>query len=405
MARVSGFWKKIGDTIEPAITGGASLLLRGIDRYLNFGETAGETGYGIRDNGGTLQFKNDAGTWTNFGAGGGGGGDFLADGSVPMTGDLNLNGNDINNVNSVQFDTTPTALTAAEGLLQWNATDGTLNLGMDGGAITMQIGQETFIKVRNNTGVTITNGTVVYFNSSLGNRPTIAAAQADADVTSRVQGIVTEDIIDNDDGFITTSGYVRQIKTNYSGSGIWGTTWVEGDILYVSKTNAGVLTNVEPAAPHHSDIVGTVGVVGAAGIGSILVNIDRHRTLEGLSDVNGTALATTGQIAVWNQSTGYFDFTENIFTRITRSINNVAINTAAGSVAGTDYEYNCTGTVVITLPTAVGNNNQYVITRVSGSVSIACTGAETIQGSSTAALTINGMSLTVTSNGTNWTIK
>ena len=53
-------------------------------------------------------------------------------------------------------------------------------------------------------------------------------------------------------------GYVRGIKTNYTGSGIWGTTWVTNDILYVSKTNAGVLTNVEPSAPHHSDIVGTV---------------------------------------------------------------------------------------------------------------------------------------------------
>lgn len=73
MARVSGFWKKIGTAIEPAFQGGADLLLRGVDRYLNFGQDSGETGYGIRDNGGVLQFKNSAGVWTNFGAGGGGG--------------------------------------------------------------------------------------------------------------------------------------------------------------------------------------------------------------------------------------------------------------------------------------------------------------------------------------------
>lgn len=90
---------------------------------------------------------------------------------------------------------------------------------------------------------------------------------------------------------------------------------------------------------------------------------------------------------------------------ITRSINNITGNTTADAAASTDYEYNCTGTVVLTLPTAVGNTNLYTITRVSGDVSIACTGGQTIQGSSTAALTINGMSLTVSSNGTNWTIK
>lgn len=132
---------------------------------------------------------------------------------------------------------------------------------MNGGAITLQIGQESFIKVRNATGATITNGSVVYFNGSLGNRPTIALAQSNSATTSMVQGISTEDIPNNTDGFITTSGYVRQIKTDYTGTGIWGTTWVEGNLLYVSKTNAGVLTNIEPVVPHHSDIVGTVGVI------------------------------------------------------------------------------------------------------------------------------------------------
>lgn len=42
--------------------------------YSNFGTVGGDTGYGIRDNGGTMQFKNAAGVWTDFGSGGGGGG-------------------------------------------------------------------------------------------------------------------------------------------------------------------------------------------------------------------------------------------------------------------------------------------------------------------------------------------
>jgi hypothetical protein len=40
--------------------------------YLNFGATEGTSGYGIRDNGGTMQYKNSAGSWTNIGSGGSG---------------------------------------------------------------------------------------------------------------------------------------------------------------------------------------------------------------------------------------------------------------------------------------------------------------------------------------------
>lgn len=326
--------ERLGTIRSTGSTGGISKNAV-IDLINQFGGTGG--GHTIEDEGTPLTQRtnlnfvgagvtvtddagNDATVVTISGGGGGGGGDFLADGSVPMTGDLNLAGNDINNVNSIQFDTTPTGVTPAEGLLQWNATDGTLNLGMDGGDITLQIGQESFTKVRNATGSTILNGTVVYFNGSLGNRPTISLARSDVAGTSMVQGVVTEDIANNTDGFITTSGYVRQIKTNYTGSGIWGTTWVEGNLLYVSKTNAGVLTNVQPAVPHHSDIVGTVGVVGPAGTGSILINIDRHTTLEDLSDVNGTALTVTGQLPVWDNTAQYFDFTENIFDRFDKTV-------------------------------------------------------------------------------------
>ena len=38
--------------------------------YMNFGATDGASGYGFRDNGGTLQFKNSSGNWGNVGSGG-----------------------------------------------------------------------------------------------------------------------------------------------------------------------------------------------------------------------------------------------------------------------------------------------------------------------------------------------
>jgi len=41
--------------------------------YINFGATSGSGGYGFRDNAGTIEFKNSAGSWAAFGGGGIGG--------------------------------------------------------------------------------------------------------------------------------------------------------------------------------------------------------------------------------------------------------------------------------------------------------------------------------------------
>lgn len=195
------------------------------------------------------------------------------------------------------------------GSLFWNSTDETLDLVRNG--TVLQLGQELYIRVRNTSAALIENGKVVYDTGHTGIFPDIALAKADSPLTGNVLGITTEDIAVNGFGAITTYGYVRGIKTNYTGTGIWGTTWAEGDILYVSKDVAGQLTNVEPVAPHHSDRVAIVGVVHPSQ-GTILVGINRHKTVKELSDVNGTALTTSGQIMTWDNVNQYFDFTNNI---------------------------------------------------------------------------------------------
>jgi hypothetical protein len=58
---------------QPNITSLGSLtgLKMDASSYLNWGSTAGASGYGIRDNSGNLEFKNSSGTWTALGTGGG----------------------------------------------------------------------------------------------------------------------------------------------------------------------------------------------------------------------------------------------------------------------------------------------------------------------------------------------
>lgn len=208
-------------------------------------------------------------------------------------------------VPAIQFDTINIPGTVLEGQIQWNPTDGTMDLGMQGGVVIQQIGQELFVKVINKSGSTISNGTPVYFSGRQGNRPKILPSKGDSQTTSKVEGLTTQDIDDGDEGYITTFGYVRQIKTDYAG-------WNLGDKLYVSKTVSGGLTNINPQVPHHCDGIGEIAILGGHGIGAIFVNIERHVTLDSLSDVDGTPLTQDGQILVWHNTSGYFDFDKNI---------------------------------------------------------------------------------------------
>lgn len=41
-------------------------ILSGTSRYLNFGTLVGTTGYGFRDNAGTMEFKHSGGAWTSL---------------------------------------------------------------------------------------------------------------------------------------------------------------------------------------------------------------------------------------------------------------------------------------------------------------------------------------------------
>jgi len=55
------------------IDSGGSLRLSS-SAYLNWGNTTGASGYGLRDNNGTIQFKTHTGSWADLGSGTGGGG-------------------------------------------------------------------------------------------------------------------------------------------------------------------------------------------------------------------------------------------------------------------------------------------------------------------------------------------
>jgi hypothetical protein len=140
------------------------------------------------------------------------------------------------------------AYTGQLGRLGWSADDQTLNIGMDYGVI-QQVGQETYARVQNNTGVDIQNGAVVGFvGVGADNTLRVAPYLADgATPTLYVLGIMTHLLPDSGEkGYCTVWGHVRDLDTTGAS---YGETWALGDILYASPTTAGGLTNVKPTAP------------------------------------------------------------------------------------------------------------------------------------------------------------
>jgi hypothetical protein len=214
-------------------------------------------------------------------------GDQDLSGLVPYTGatqDVDLGEFELK-AGQVEFDQTPTG-TAGVAVMRWNDTDGTVDLGLKGGNVTLQVGQEQVLRVVNKTATNINlleaNYQAVRVTGAQGQRLKIDLAQATDDALSaETIGLVTETINDNQEGFITTSGIVRGINTTGS---LQSETWADGDIVYLSPTTAGNITNVKPSAPNHLVIIGYV-ISAHITQGSIFVKVDNGYELDELHNV------------------------------------------------------------------------------------------------------------------------
>ena len=136
-------------------------------------------------------------------------------------------------------------------------------------------------------------------------------AQANNDANSaETLGIVTETILNNQEGFVTTSGIVRGVDTTGS---LQGETWADGDMLYLSGTVAGQLTNIKPTAPIHTVIMGYV-VRAHATQGQLYVKVDNGYELNELHDVAVGSYGTKD--VLWRDTATNLWKNKDIFTLI-----------------------------------------------------------------------------------------
>ena len=163
----------------------------------------------------------------------------------------------------------------------------------------LHVGQETFYHVKNQTGSTITKGTVVRASGTLGASGRILIAPFLADGTYPTQvciGIATEDITTGTDGFVTHFGLIRGIDLS---------AYNDFDILYASDTVAGgYVANTPPTAPNNHVTVALV--VHAAVNGALFVRPTFGSSLanDELVDLTGVQ---TGDTIVYNGTSGIFE--------------------------------------------------------------------------------------------------
>lgn len=199
----------------------------------------------------------------------------------------------------ITFDTTG-GVAPTLGQLRWDNNDGTLDLGLNGGA-TLKVGQQTYYYAKNTSGSSIPIGTPVMFTGTVGasGKLEFGLAVADDSVPPEyMMGVTAQNVVNNDFGYVTSFGIVRGFDT--SGTP-YSEAWADGDLLYFDPITPGAWTNVRPDAPNIHVPVAVVLNAASGGSGSVFVRMVASPRLSELQDVeiNGGGPAA-GQVLIYD---------------------------------------------------------------------------------------------------------
>jgi hypothetical protein len=189
-------------------------------------------------------------------------------------------------------------LTAAEavstGQLAWNATEGTVNVGLLNGTVN-QFGQETQLLCTNSAATaTITDGMGVMFTGSNAStlRLEVQPMQADGSLPGYVFfGIATQTIAPGATGYITTFGKVRGLNTS---------AYPEDSILWCDPANPGQFVLAEPVAPNLK-IAAAAVIKSHATEGVLMVRADTGQNLSDCHDVEVDSAQDTDYLG-WSEA-------------------------------------------------------------------------------------------------------
>ena len=226
-------------------------------------------------------------------------------GYVPYTGattDVDLGEYELK-AGQIELDQSPTG-TAGVAVTRWNDSIGSTETTLKGGNVVLKNGVDLVARVVNkvtpNTTLTKAAYQVVKVSGAQGQRLAVEFAQANNDNNSAdTLGVAIETIPTNQEGFVQTVGQLEDINTTGS---LQGETWSDGDVLYLSPTTAGKITNIKPTgATGHIVVIGYVEYAHAIH-GKIYIKTMNGWELDELHNcyINGV---TDGQVLTYESST------------------------------------------------------------------------------------------------------
>lgn len=231
-------------------------------------------------------------------------------------------------VDKLAFNTSYVYPSLATGEMAWNDQEKTVDLRMgNGGGVTSHLGQSmTYPLIVNKSGENLISGTLVMVdptNVAQGNRLRVVKAISNGTYPSiLIVGILSEDIDNNQEGFATWFGYVRDLSLTALKPP--SETWIEGNILYPNPTIQGLLTNIRPIAPNlDSTICAITRITGNKF--TVLVRPQLGFTIGELNDVNDSG-STEGQvimktsIGIWENKNLYGTPISSVGTSSTHKI-------------------------------------------------------------------------------------
>ena len=265
-------------------------------------------------------------------------------------------------VTSVNGYTGTVVLNAADvgALATITSSDGSIDVATVGTAVDLTVSvnspASTIVgQVRNETGATLTRGTVVYISGAAGNKALVSKALATSDATSaQTYGVITADIFNNQNGYATLVGSLGNLNTS---------AYAEGSQLYLSSTTAGAWTTTKQYAPAHLVYVGIV-TRSHATQGTVEVKIQNGYEMDELHNVSAQT-PSNGNVLIWNNSTQLWEsagITAGTGVSVTNGAGAITVaNTGVTSVTGTAPVVSSGGTTpAISMAAASASVNGYL---------------------------------------------
>ena len=251
-------------------------------------------------------------------------------------------------------------------------------------------------QVWNNTGVTITKGSVVYISGKhSSNLATIALAEGNNEANSyKTFALVENDIVNNSSGYVIQSGKIENLNLPTA-------TYTDGDILYLSATVAGGYTIIKPLAPDHICKLGSVTRAHPT-LGSIEVKIENGWQLDELSDVkiavvpnDSTLLQFSRVDSLWHD----VSVTNAIGTKYLKPTDTASLSSRINTK---QTQLNGTGFVKASGTTISYDNSTYVTTITTQNISGDKTFTGVLKSTHYGGLTLEGTGSNGDANGINF---